>query len=226
MTNCKWTRAVLPGACSKNAQPQWFARCRRRTRLLSSLAIAILSWRKDYRALSPVAWGFVGCFFWLASQAGPLGWFALPSFVLFTCLCVVALVDARYFILPDGPLVILALTGASLRLAAPWPEILTYLSAAVFGFLIFRTLGWAYAKARGFPGLGRGDAGLFALAGLWLGWTGLPSCLLVAALSAALAAALALHERTLADCRDPLPFGPHLALGLWFVWSVGPLTPA
>lgn len=226
MTNGKWTRAVLPEAFSKITWTLRLARCRRHARLLASLALAILSWRKDHRALSPAAWGFVGCFFWLASQAGPLGWSALPSLVLFVGLCVAALVDARYFILPDGPLVVLALTGAGLRLAAPWPEAVMYLSAAAFGFLMFRAIGWAYEKARGFPGLGGGDARLFALAGLWLGWGGLPSCLLVASFSAALAAAIALREHPLADWRDPLPFGPHLAFGLWFVWAVGPLTPA
>jgi leader peptidase (prepilin peptidase)/N-methyltransferase len=128
--------------------------------------------------------------------------------------------------LPDGPLAALAATGLAMRLISSTEETFSYLFAAAFAFAIFRAAAWIFEKTRGVQGLGHGDARLFAIAGLWLGWNGLPSCLLVATLSATLAAIIALRDGALANLREPLPFGPHLALGLWLVWAIGPLSPA
>jgi leader peptidase (prepilin peptidase)/N-methyltransferase len=178
---------------SKDARAVGLARFRRRARGLSFQAVAILRWREDARSLSPAAWAFVAGLLWLAIDLGRLGWFAPPSLdvlpslvfftslvpftslVLFVCLCVAALIDARYFVLPDGPLAILAVTGVAMRLTEPVDETLGYLAAAAFAFLVFRAIAWIFEKIRGFPGLGQGDARLFALAGLWLGWAGLPA---------------------------------------------------
>jgi leader peptidase (prepilin peptidase)/N-methyltransferase len=211
---------------AKDARALRLARFRRRARFLASFTLHILAWRKGARAFAPAAWGFAISFLWLAGQAGQLGWFALPSLVLFGCLCVAALIDARYFMLPDGPLAALAATGLAMRLISSTEETFSYLFAAAFAFAIFRAAAWIFEKTRGVQGLGHGDARLFAIAGLWLGWNGLPSCLLVATLSATLAAIIALRDGALANLRDPLPFGPHLALGLWLVWAIGPLSPA
>jgi leader peptidase (prepilin peptidase) / N-methyltransferase len=63
---------------------------------------------------------------------------------------------------------------------------------------------------------------LFAAGGAWVGWAGLPSVLLLAALIG-LAAALA-GGRTLSAV-SKLPFGPALALAIWIVWLYGPLMP-
>jgi leader peptidase (prepilin peptidase)/N-methyltransferase len=194
--------------------------------MLASLAIAILRGRESVRALTPTAWAFVGGAAWLAADAGRLGWFAAPSAALFAGLVVAALIDARYFILPDGPLAFLALLGAAYRLAGPSPELITAIAATAFAFLMFRLADWCFQWWRGVPGLGKGDARLFALAGLWLGFEGLASCLLIAVFSAALAASIALRDGTLAHARDPLPFGPHLALGFWLTWTLGPIMPA
>jgi leader peptidase (prepilin peptidase)/N-methyltransferase len=225
MTNDEARFARL-GLFSEDARTLWLARFRRRARIIAALALAVLSFRKGARALFPAAWGFLGGFLWLASDAGQLGWFAFPSFVLFLGLGVAALIDARYFILPDGPLALLAATGVAMRLMSAAEELVSCLAAAAGAFALFRAAAWAFEKTRGYPGLGQGDARLFALAGLWLGWSGLPSCLLIAALSAALAAVIARRDGVLANFRDPLPFGPHLALGVWLVWAIGPLTPA
>jgi leader peptidase (prepilin peptidase)/N-methyltransferase len=68
-----------------------------------------------------------------------------------------------------------------------------------------------------------GDGKLFAAAGAWVGWQGLPSVLLLAAF-AGLAGALV--QARLAGGLDPereLPFGLYLAGALWLVWLYGPL---
>jgi leader peptidase (prepilin peptidase)/N-methyltransferase len=76
---------------------------------------------------------------------------------------------------------------------------------------------------RGEAGVGGGDARLFAVTGLWLGLSALPGCLIYASLSALAAAIISLRRGVIADSQAPLPFGPHLALGLWLSYTLGPL---
>lgn len=138
-------------------------------------------------------------------------------------LWLIALFDARYFVIPDGPLVFLSLCAlASCAYLTP-DETVARLAAAALGFAALRFVAFAYETLRGAPGVGAGDARLFAAAGLWLGVAGLPSCLIYAVLSALVSAAIALRDGSMESARAPLPFGPHLALGLWVSWALGPL---
>ena len=94
---------------------------------------------------------------------------------------------------------------------------------AAAGFLALAGAAAAYRAMRKTEGLGLGDAKLLAAGGAWLGWAGLPSMLLIAALGALLFLGI---ERLAGQARavdDPTPFGPFLAGGLWTVWLLGPL---
>lgn len=200
------------------------ARIHRRARRLAAFAGAILTATPEAHTLAPTGWLFLAG--WLALAAPPS---AVPAFVatsgaLFLLLGVAALIDGLYFVLPDGPL--LALTGLALliRVNDP-PAIAAFVGAGLAAYAIFWLLARGYEKISGRPGLGEGDARLFALAGLWLGFEGLPSCLLIAALSGLTSAALTWRGSVIA-LSDPLPFGPHLALGLWLTWMFGPLEPS
>lgn len=201
------------------------ARIRRRARKLGAFARAMLMAAPEARPFTPAGWLFLAG--WLAMAAPPtaLPAFVLASFALFILLGVAALIDALYFVLPDGPLLALAGLGLLIRVNAPPAAIATFAGAGLAAFAAFRLLARGFEKIAGRPGLGEGDARLFALAGLWLGFDGLPSCLLIAALSGLVSAALAWRGGLIA-LRDPLPFGPHLALGLWLTWMFGPLAPS
>ncbi len=223
-SNCEKARVARPAFFSPAASVFGRARLVRRTRVVGRQVLSALAWRQGARALSPGSWAFVCSFLWLAGQSAQLGWLAVPSLVLFVALGVAAAIDARYLILPDGPLVALAASGAVMLTTMSGDDAIGRILAALFAFSAFRAMGWLYEKWRGFPGLGRGDANLFAMAGLWLGWAGLPSALIVACLSAAVAAIIALRDGTQAGVNDPLPFGPHLALGIWLVWVIGPIS--
>jgi leader peptidase (prepilin peptidase)/N-methyltransferase len=142
---------------------------------------------------------------------------------LYAGLCVVALFDARYFVIPDGPLGFLLVSGVATWFAIAPQEIGQRLAAAAAGFAAFRFVAYAYEALRGAPGVGEGDARLFAVAGLWLGFAGLPSCLIYAVLSGLVAAAVGLRHGLLENARAPLPFGPHLAFGVWLCWTIGPI---
>lgn len=173
--------------------------------------------------LAPASWAaFLGIFY-LFTQVGELRLFIVPSLALVAALCLISLFDARYFVIPDGPVLFLALTGVATILASAPEEAASRIAAGATGFAALRLFGRAYEALRGTPGIGEGDAKLFGVAGLWLGFGGLPSCLIYAAISALVAAALAAQRQLLRNPREPIAFGPHLALGLWLAWSVGPL---
>jgi leader peptidase (prepilin peptidase)/N-methyltransferase len=197
--------------------------CGRRRRALAPLAFDALRGRGEGIALAPAAWAaFSGLFYLIAQPAEPR-LLIVPSLALLGALCLIALFDARYFVIPDGPVLFLILAGAATVLASAPEQAASRLAAAAAAFMAMRLFGRAYEALRGTPGVGEGDAKLFGAAGLWLGFAGLPSCLIYAALSALVAAGLAGWRELLRNPRAPIAFGPHLALGLWLVWSVGPL---
>jgi leader peptidase (prepilin peptidase)/N-methyltransferase len=147
----------------------------------------------------------------------------LPTIALLGGLSIIALFDACYFAIPDAPILFLTICGVLTTLLSDPSQTTDRLAAAALGYSSLRFIAWIYEVLRSAPGLGNGDVRLFAVAGLWLGLRGLPTCLLIAAISALLSTFISFREGTLTGLREPFPFGPHLALGIWFVWSFGPL---
>jgi leader peptidase (prepilin peptidase)/N-methyltransferase len=203
----------------------WTARFRRRARRLGAFAWASLTARPEARALTPAAWGFVAGWFGLAAGAHASLTVLIASLALFVPLCIAALIDALYFVLPDGPLLAVAGVGLLVRFIWSPDECASFLGAGLFAYLALALVARGYEALRGRAGLGGGDPMLFALAGLWLGWDGLAPCLLLATASALLSVLISapLAWRSGGGVRfgDPLPFGPHIALGFWIVWTFG-----
>ncbi len=71
---------------------------------------------------------------------------------------------------------------------------------------------------------GLGDVKLFAAAGAWVGWQGLPSVLLIGAAASPVAAFILSWAKGARGLRQTVPFGPYLALGLWITWLYGPVN--
>ena len=197
--------------------------CGRRRRIFLRLARDILLARDDGRSLSPAAWVAILVLLALCIQAPQIGLFLIPSAFLFVILCFISIFDARYFVIPDGPLILLALGGCALAASISPQEFGARLLAGAGAYAALQIVALGYEALRSRPGVGAGDAKLFAVAGLWTGFSGLPSCLVYAVVSALLSAVIALRLGSLENARQPIPFGPHLALGLWLVWAVGPL---
>lgn len=133
-------------------------------------------------------------------------------------LAVIVVEDLRRFRIPDYaslPLIAGGVLCAALRDAAG-PAVI----GAVLGYALMFAVEVLYRRIRGRDGLGRGDAKLFAAAGAWVGWSGLPMVLLIAAGSGLVLAVLT-------GRRDaPMPFGPFLAGGLVVALAVGRISPA
>lgn len=164
----------------------------------------------------------IGVWAALAGEAG--GWpMIVATAVLGWQLLLIAVIDAENFWLPDEltlPLIATGLIGAAV-LVQGWP--VPQLIGVVAGFGLLWALAALYRRVRGRDGLGAGDPILFAGAGAWVGWTGLPTVLLWAC-AAGFSLVLALRiTRGPVAMTDRLPFGTFLALGLWLAWLYGPL---
>ena len=137
-------------------------------------------------------------------------------------LLLIALIDAENFWLPDEltlPLIATGLAAAAV-IAQAWP--VAQLIGAVAGFVLLWALAEAYRRVRHRDGLGGGDPILFAGAGAWVGWTGLPTVLLWACAAGFSIVLTLLSTRRTVALTDRLPFGTFLAVGIWLTWLYGP----
>jgi leader peptidase (prepilin peptidase)/N-methyltransferase len=132
----------------------------------------------------------------------------------------------KYFRLPDFLTLPLVAAGLLVTAVLGSDSLIDSLAAhalgAVAGYVFVRLLRFAYRAVRGREGMGLGDAKLLAAAGAWVSWQGLPSVLVIAALSAL--AIVLLWRGPKIDPAQRVPFGVFLSLGLWITWLYGPLT--
>jgi len=161
---------------------------------------------------------------WAALAGSEAGWvFVAATAVMGWQLLLIALIDAENFWLPDELTLPLIGTGliAGALLARGWP--ISQLAGAVIGFSILWLLAEVYRRVRGREGLGGGDPILFAGAGAWVGWTGLPTVLLWACAAGFSIVLTLLITRRKVEMTQKLPFGTFLAIGIWLTWLYGPL---
>ncbi len=136
------------------------------------------------------------------------------SALLLAALLVLAVIDWRTYRLPDAitlPLIPAGLAAAWLMGEPLWLHALG--GALGYGALVILEKG--YEQLRGRPGLGRGDAKLFAAGGTWCGAMALPTVLLVASVFAIvwiLAQQLFTGKEVKGD--SMIAFGPFLGLGI------------
>lgn len=189
----------------------WIAlrgRCRACGQRISGLYPAV-----ELAAVAVAAWAALGV-------PPALVW---PSAVLGWTLLALAVIDARAMILPDALTLPLAVCGLAVTWWLDPPSLAGHAFGAIAGWLGFRLVGRIYSALRRRPGLGDGDAKLVAAAGAWVGWQGLPSVILIAALSALVAVAVAGLLRRPITASTPIPFGPFLAMASWLTWLCGPV---
>ena len=156
---------------------------------------------------------------WAASLAQ--GWALWISCWLGWSLIALAAIDWREGLLPDIltlPLIPVGFLAAFLA----HERMLPYVFGAIAGFALFATIKSLYARIRAREGLGYGDVKLAAAAGAFVGWEGLPSVVLVAALTGLITALIGGVARRELALDQRIAFGPGLCLGVWLVWLYGP----
>jgi leader peptidase (prepilin peptidase)/N-methyltransferase len=167
-----------------------------------------------------VAVGFFGSCASLFAAPSPLG---VAGVALALIMLAIAVVDWRFFIIPDELTLLAAAIGIIdllLERASEMPaQILDALVRAATIASIFFAFRFIYRRLRGYEGMGLGDVKLAGVAGIWLDWSSLPIAVEFAALGA-LGFVVSQHIRT-GNALNPsakLPFGAFFAPAIWCCW--------
>ncbi|MGI9426564.1 MAG: prepilin peptidase [Hyphomicrobiaceae bacterium] len=148
------------------------------------------------------------------------------SAVLGYAMLLIAMEDARRFIVPDAlslPAIPIGLVaaGAYAPTGVEPLTVLAHLAAAVFAATALYAVRFGYQRLRNREGLGLGDVKLAAVAGTWTGPDWLSLCLLfacAAALTYVLARSL-VGEQTMSRT-TAIPFGTFFAPAIWLAWAL------
>ncbi len=168
----------------------------------------------ELAALALAVWALAVLPGWLAWAGSALGW----------ALLALALIDARHLILPDSLTLPLVPAGLLVAWVVDPGKLADHAFGAALGFAGIALIALVYRRLRGREGIGLGDAKLFAAAGAWVSWQGLPGVLLLAAASGLLGHLVAARLSGRGAGERELPFGPYVAAGVWLVWLYGPLA--
>lgn len=169
---------------------------------------AKISWRYPFvELLSAIAAAAVAVHFhatWQCLAALFFTWTLIP----------LVFIDIELLLLPDPGTILLLWAG--LLVNAFW--LFVSPQDAIIGGILGYSSFWIIAKIfyllRRVEGMGYGDFKLLAAIGAWLGWQQLPYVVLIASVSGLIVggAVLLLKRRSL---RQPIPFGPFIALAGW-----------
>ncbi|MDD3483233.1 A24 family peptidase [Azovibrio restrictus] len=150
---------------------------------------------------------------------GP-GWQAVGAALLLWTLLALAMIDMDTQLLPDSLTLPLLWLGLLFNLEGHFTSLPEAVVGAMAGYLSLWSVYWLFKLATGKEGMGYGDFKLLAALGAWMGWTLLPSIILLSSLVGALVGislmVLAKHGRNI-----PIPFGPYLAAagGIALFWG-------
>jgi leader peptidase (prepilin peptidase) / N-methyltransferase len=130
-------------------------------------------------------------------------------------------IDIRCWQLPDTLTLTLVIAGLASAAVFDPDQLTDRALGAALGYLGLRAIAALYRVLRGREGLGRGDAKLLAASGAWVGAGALPQVILVAAISALIAASCLRLGGVRLHAHSAMPFGPFLALATWILWLYG-----
>jgi leader peptidase (prepilin peptidase)/N-methyltransferase len=173
---------------------------------------------------SPISWRYplveflTAFLFWVSYRDLPLGWFeGISQFRiwLFIALGVaITFIDLDHRIIPDE----LSLGGWAVgALTAYWDfrsGMVPLLIASVAGFGFFYLFALAYEKITDRPGLGGGDIKFMGTIGVFLGFGGIYSSMMISSIVGSIVGlTIAKMNRSEHALRTAIPYGPFLVLG-------------
>jgi leader peptidase (prepilin peptidase) / N-methyltransferase len=145
----------------------------------------------------------------------------LGSTILAALLVVACAADVRSRRLPDIITVPLIAFGLGLQwLAGGLDQFWLGALGAALGFLSFWLIATLYRRARGYDGLGLGDAKLLAAAGAWLGPIYLAPVVFVAAILALATVQILRLRGEAITTQTIVPFGPFLSIAFFGFWCL------
>jgi leader peptidase (prepilin peptidase)/N-methyltransferase len=138
------------------------------------------------------------------------GWLGLATLVFGWFLLAMTMIDYDTQLLPDDLTYPLLWLGLLVNLNGTFVPLRDAVIGAAAGYLVLWSIYWLFKLATGKEGMGYGDFKLLAALGAWLGWTMLPTIILLSAVVGALVGiSLIVFAKRGRD--KPIPFGPYLA---------------
>ncbi|RSZ58636.1 prepilin peptidase [Massilia atriviolacea] len=138
------------------------------------------------------------------------GYAGLATLVFLYLLIAMTFIDADTQLLPDELTYPLLWIGLLLNINGSFVPLQDAVIGAVAGYLVLWSVATLYEKLRGQVGMGHGDFKLLAALGAWMGWSMLPSIILISsAVGSVVGICLIVfggRERNV-----KIPFGPYLA---------------
>jgi leader peptidase (prepilin peptidase)/N-methyltransferase len=138
------------------------------------------------------------------------GWMGLATLFFAWSLLAMTFIDFDTQLLPDDLTYPLLWVGLLVNLNGMFVPLQEAVIGAAAGYLVLWGIYWLFKLATGKEGMGYGDFKLLAALGAWLGWTMLPTIVLLSSVvGAVVGISLILfggHKRG-----KPIPFGPYLA---------------
>jgi leader peptidase (prepilin peptidase) / N-methyltransferase len=138
------------------------------------------------------------------------GWTGLATLLFAYLLLAMTCIDFDTQLLPDDLTYPLLWTGLLLNLDGGLVPLRDAVIGAAAGYLVLWSIYWVFKLVTGKEGMGYGDFKLLAALGAWLGWSMLPSIILLSSLVGALVG-VSLIVFTKHGRDKPIPFGPYLA---------------
>jgi leader peptidase (prepilin peptidase)/N-methyltransferase len=138
------------------------------------------------------------------------GWAGLGALLFVFCLLAMTFIDLDTQLLPDDLTFPLLWAGLLININGTFVPLREAVIGAACGYLALWAVYWLFKLVTGKEGMGYGDFKLLAALGAWLGWTMLPTMILLSSVVGAFVGigliVLKLHQRG-----TPIPFGPYLA---------------
>lgn len=142
------------------------------------------------------------------------------ALLLIWSLIALAAIDLDTQLLPDAITLPLLWMGLAFNLGTTYVDLPSAVIGAMAGYLALWSVFWLFKLATGKEGMGYGDFKLLAALGAWLGWSMLPTIILLSSVVGAIVGisliVAARHGRNV-----PIPFGPYLAAagGIALFWG-------
>jgi leader peptidase (prepilin peptidase)/N-methyltransferase len=147
-------------------------------------------------------------------------WACLGALLFTWSLVALTFIDVDHQLLPDSITLPLLWLGVLFNLSGTYTDLNASVVGAMAGYLSLWTVFQLFKLVTGKEGMGFGDFKLLAAIGAWLGWSLLPSVVLISSLVGTVIGISLMvfnnHERQV-----PIPYGPYLAIAGWiaFIWG-------
>ncbi len=147
-------------------------------------------------------------------------WACLGALLLTWSLITLSFIDIDYQLLPDSITLPLMWLGIIFSFFGVYTDLYASVIGAIAGYLSLWLVFHGFKLVTGKEGMGYGDFKLLAALGAWLGWSLLPTIVLLSSLVGAIIGISMIffrgHQRNI-----PIPFGPYLAAAGWIALMWG-----